>query len=94
MLSMKSSASGLSNRFLRLIIRIVLRAPGNSTGKALSEGSLNGSFNANSGTTVRKRPVAASLLRVWADSMTTVAMGGASPRPRKASRTMAPMALL
>jgi hypothetical protein len=66
---------------------------GNSTGKALSKESLPGSVSANSGITVRKRPVAESLLRMLADSMTTVAAGGASPRARKASKTMAPMAL-
>ena len=80
MSSMKSSASGLSKRFLRLIILIVLRAPGNSTGKALTEGSLPANESANSGIAVRKRPVAASLARMLADSMTTVAVGGASPR--------------
>jgi hypothetical protein len=43
MLSMKSSASGLRDRFLRLMILMVLRALGNSTGKALSEVSRPGS---------------------------------------------------
>jgi hypothetical protein len=33
---MKSSASGLSDQFLRLMILNVLRAPGNSTGKTLT----------------------------------------------------------
>ncbi len=52
MLWMNSSASGLSVRFLKPMIRIIRRVPDSSIGKALSEGSLPGSVSKNSGSTV------------------------------------------
>ena len=55
-LSMKSSASGLSDRFLRATILTVLRAPGNSTGKTLSVGSMPGNLSEYSEDTVKNRP--------------------------------------
>ena len=93
MLWVKSSANGLSMRFLRLMIRIMQCAPYSSIGKALSEGFLPGNVSENSGITVRKRPLAASLPRTMADSITIVALGGGRPHARKASWMIAPTAL-
>src|SRR5437763_1053956 len=78
--AMKISARGLRVRFLNVRIAVVRGAFGNSTGRALSEGCLPGNNNAKRGSTVRKRPVARSLLRKLRDGVITVVRGGSSPR--------------
>src|SRR5262249_13776115 len=51
--SMKSSAIGLSDRFLAATNRMVLREFGNSTGSTLRDENWPGGRSANSGMTVR-----------------------------------------
>jgi hypothetical protein len=87
---MNTCASGLGVRFFKVIIAIGCRVPGNSTGNALSPGLLLGGRNEKLGTTVRKRLVATSLLRMLRDWVMTVVRGGSIPLARKASATMFP----
>jgi len=86
--SMKSCASGLSARFFKVIIATGCWVPGNSTGNALIPGLLLGGRNEKLGTTVRKRLVATSLLRMVRDRVTTAGRGGSMPLARKALATM------
>src|SRR5258708_22123710 len=78
--SMKSSARGLSVRFLKVKIAVVRGAFGNSTGRAFSEGCLPGSNNAKRGSTVTKRPAAPTWLRNLSDGGRTGVRGGSIPR--------------
>jgi hypothetical protein len=61
---MNSCANGLRVRFLSVIIPICLCVVGSSTGNILMDVSLAENLNMEAGTTARKCPVAASLIRI------------------------------
>src|SRR5882757_1378993 len=73
--SMKSVATGLSVRFFRVMTPIGVSAIRGSTGKALISGCRVGNRNADACKIVRNLPVAARLMRVVAESVTTAARG-------------------
>ena len=65
--SMKSFATGLSVRFLRVTMPTGTRVIGSVTGKTLSSGRAVGNLNAEAGTIVRKSPLARRLVRTSAE---------------------------
>src|SRR6185295_17085344 len=74
-LLIRSCATGLSARSLRVTIPFGRRATGNSTARILSAGPLARNLSAEAGKKVIKRPVSNRLTRIWGESVTTVARG-------------------
>src|SRR5262249_2535908 len=91
--SMKSCAIGLNVRFFNLRIPIVLRELGRLIGRTLSPALLALKVATDSGTMVRKRPVASSALRTGTVDVITAARGVSSPSARNASATIDPYRL-
>src|SRR5262245_59463903 len=91
--SMKSFATGLSVRFLRVTMPIGTGAIGSFTGKVLTFEGLVGNLNAEAVTIVRKRPVARRLSRISAGALNTVERGYSSPARRKAFNATDPSTL-
>src|SRR4051812_13827992 len=82
---MKSSATGLSLRFFRVMIPFGTRAIGSSTGRTFRSDRGVGNLNEEVGKIEIKRPVARRLNRTSGVGEITVMRGGSSPQARKLS---------
>jgi len=72
---MKSRATGLSVRFLRVTIPFGTQATGSAMGNTLISERLMGNLNADAGKIERKCPVARRLIRASGEMVTTVTRG-------------------
>ena len=87
---MNSCATGLSDRFFKVITPMGRRVVGMSIGKILIAAFLGWNLNIERGRAVRKRPVATSRMRAGTEDVTTLARGTSRPLARKASTTTDP----
>jgi hypothetical protein len=72
---MKSCATGLSVRFLRVATPVGMRASGSLTGNILSSLRLVGNLNMEAGIIVRNRPVVTRLIPIAEGTVNTAALG-------------------
>src|SRR6476659_5609179 len=80
--SMNICATGLSDRFFKVVMPTGCRMSGSLTGSALSPGCLRGRRSEKLTTTVRKRSVASSSFRRMMEVASTVSRGGSRPAIR------------
>ena len=92
--SMKYSASGLSTRFLRVMMAIGRRVLGIATAKGTMVAGLLEIAWANPWLNVRNPAVIKSLLRTFREGVTTVGSGGSMPRSMNACLASAVVTLL
>jgi hypothetical protein len=88
--SVKSLATGLSDRFLSVKRHIGFRVTRMSTAIAVSDGCFWGSLRIAPGCMVRNGPFAASTVKAYQEGVLTVARGTSSPCAAKALRVRTP----